>query len=83
MTNAIQHAGADQMYVTIAKDDVKYIVNYSNNGITPKYPIKEGGGLKLLRETADKMGATIEYGKGKFFSLTLTIPRPGSDIGDL
>ena len=75
MTNAIQHAEADRMEVTIDKDDFIYTVNYTNNGKTPNYPIKEGGGMKLLRETANKMGATMNYGNEGNFSLTLKIPR--------
>ena len=80
MTNALQHSEASQMYVTILKDDFGYTVNYSDNGKTPNYPIKEGGGLKLLRETAEKMEATMEYVEGRHFHLTLEIPRPDSDL---
>ena len=80
MTNAFQHAEADQMYVTIFRDDFAYTVDYSNNGKTPAYPIKEGGGMKLLRETAEKMGATMKYGDGRHFRLTMEIPRPDNDL---
>ena len=80
MTNALQHSEATQMYVTILKDDFGYTVNYSDNGKTPKYPIKEGGGLRLLRETAENMEATMKYVEGRHFQLALEIPRPDSDL---
>lgn len=80
MTNAIQHAGADKMEVSIEKDDLNYSVVYTNNGNPPKYPIKEGGGLKLLKETAEKMHASIKYGTEGPFVLNLTIPRPENDF---
>ncbi len=80
MTNAFQHSGADQMYVTIIKDDFAYTVDYSDNGKTPTYPIKEGGGLGMLREMAEKMEATMNYGDGRHFRLTLEIPRTYVEI---
>ena len=80
MTNAIQHSEANQLYVTIMKDDFAYTVNYSDNGKTPKYPIKEGGGLRLIRETAEKMNATMTYIEGRHFHLALEIPKPDSDL---
>lgn len=80
MTNAFQHSGADQMYVTIIKDDFAYTVDYSDNGKTPDYPIKEGGGLGMLREMAENMDATMNYGDGRHFRLTLEIPIVYADI---
>ncbi len=80
MTNALQHSEANQMVVTILKDDFSYTVDYSDNGKTPTYPIKEGGGLKLIRETAERMEANMKYGDGRHFHLTLEIPRPDSDL---
>lgn len=74
MTNAIQHADADQMYVTINKNEFEYEVTYSNNGDAPSKPISEGGGLSILRQAAEKMDATLSYPESKHFTLRLNIP---------
>ena len=74
MTNAIQHADADQMYVTIEKNDMEYEVIYSNNGEPLDEPINEGGGLSILRQAAEKMDAEMDYPEGKHFTLRLRIP---------
>lgn len=74
LTNAIQHAGADQMSVEILKKHEEYEVTYTNNGDAPKRPIMEGGGLSLLRQTAAKLNATMEYIVSPQFTLVLHIP---------
>lgn len=75
MTNAIQHANATQLFVVISQTMDEYIVRYSNNGDPVKLPIKEGGGLKLFRQSAEKNGATIEYVESTRFNMILTIPK--------
>ena len=74
LTNAFQHADADQMYVTISRENNEYVVSYSNNGNPVVYPIKEGGGLSLFREAAEKRGATVEYVESTRFKMILRIP---------
>lgn len=74
MTNAIQHADADQLYVTINKNEMEYEVIYSNNGAAPEGPVSEGGGLSILRQAAEKMDATMDYPEDKHFTLRLRIP---------
>ena len=80
MTNAIQHAGADEMYVDIKRGDYEYIVNYSNNGAPLDSDFKEGGGLSLFREEAEKLGASLEYTGKEKFNLALHIPLPETEI---
>jgi len=74
MTNAIQHADADEMYVNINKTDKEYEVIYSNNGDAPEQPVSEGGGLSILRQAAEKMDAVMDYPEGEHFMLRLRIP---------
>ncbi len=74
MTNAFQHAKASQMYVAISKTDDEYVVSFSNNGEPVTHPVKEGGGLTILRKKAEKMGATIEYPEEKRFKIIMRIP---------
>lgn len=80
MTNAIQHAEATQMYVVIGKEANEYQVSFSNNGKPVEGEIKEGSGMTILREHAEKMGATMEYKKGLRFNLVLHIPLPEKDV---
>ena len=75
MTNAIQHANATEMYVSIKDQGDEYLVNYSNNGDLLTEPIKEGGGLSLFRQSADKYGAKMEYVDSTRFNLMLHIPK--------
>lgn len=75
MTNAIQHANASEMYVNIADKGDEYLVNYSNNGDPVKGKLKEGGGLSLLRQSAEKYGAKIEYLDSPRFNMMLHIPK--------
>ena len=74
MTNAVQHAQATEMYVDIERGDEEYTVIYSNNGKELDQPIREGTGLSLLRNHAEKVGATIEYRDGRQFCMILHIP---------
>lgn len=75
MTNAIQHADADQMYVTIQENDMEYEVSYSNNGTAPEHPFSEGGGLSILRQAAEKLDAYMYYPESRTFTLVLKIPK--------
>ena len=75
MTNAISHADATQMYVTITEEEYEYVATYSNNGKEVSLPVQEGGGLSLLRSHAEKAGATMEYLPSQHFCLALHIPK--------
>ena len=75
LTNAIQHAGSDEMYVNIQETDDSFVITYSNNGDSPKYPITEGGGLSILRQAAEKLGAIMEYIEAEQFTLRITLPK--------
>ena len=74
MTNAIQHAGSDEMYVNIERTEEEYIITYSNNGDSPKHPINEGGGLSILRQAASKLGAEMNYLIADQFTLVIKVP---------
>ena len=80
MTNAIQHAEATQMYVTITKQEDEYEVSFSNNGKPVEGEIKEGSGMTILREHAEKLGAVMEYRNSVRFNLILHIPLPEKDM---
>ena len=75
MTNAIQHAEATWMKVEIEEEKYEYKVTYSNDGNPVTLPIKEGGGLSLFRQSAEKYCGTIEYVDAGQFKMVLTVPK--------
>ena len=81
LTNTVQHTDATQLYVTVVDDGEEYTVSYSNNGsFTPGEVIKEGGGLTLIRNSAEKFGAVMELETGQQYRLILHIPKEGGKL---
>lgn len=75
LTNAMQHAQADRVDVEIREDETEITARISNNGTPPKHPIREGGGLSMLRHSVEKAGASMDYPPGSIFVLELHIPK--------
>ncbi len=75
MTNAIAHAHADELYVDITEDEAEYHLRITNNGMRKYKKVTEGGGLGLVRRTAERIGARVEYPDGRQFVLLLHIPK--------
>ena len=59
LTNAVLHAGADQLDVAIEHTEDGYHVEISDNGAAPISDIKEGSGLSNLRKKLEQEGATL------------------------
>lgn len=59
LTNAVKHAQAKTLFVTLKKENLHDIIEIRNDGILPKKEILEGGGLfslrKLVEENLGKM----------------------------
>lgn len=59
LTNAVKHAQAKTLFVTLKKEKLHDIIEIRNDGILPKKEILEGGGLsslrKLVKENLGKM----------------------------
>jgi len=60
LTNAVRHANADQLYVTIRPNNRGYHVEISDNGSVPVSSITEGNGLGNLRRRLEQEGATLQ-----------------------
>ena len=75
LSNAVEHAKADQVYITVREDVSEYYVRISNNGIPVKDAFAEGGGLSKVRKKAEKAGAEISYPPGQHFILQMIIPK--------
>ena len=75
MTNAIQHGEATKMQVTIEHKPTEILVSYTNNGLPDDGRGHEGGGLTILRNSAEKINATMERVPGDRYCLRLHIPK--------
>ena len=74
VTNALNHAGANLLHLTITNANGQISAVYTNNGTQPKQEIIEGGGLTSLRERIERSGGMRTVQSLPFYSLTLTLP---------
>lgn len=74
LTNAVRHAGADELYVEFSEMEDSVRAVFRNNGRNPKGKIKEGGGLSSLRLRLEEAGGAMQTEAGPGFALQITIP---------
>lgn len=74
VTNALNHAGANLLNLTITNSNGQIYAVYTNNGTHPEQEIIEGGGLTSLRERIESSGGIMTIQSMPFYSLTLTLP---------
>lgn len=75
LTNAVKHAGADKLTISVSENNGRYDVEIRNNGRAVNQPIQEGGGLSSLRKRLEQDGATMSYRYNDSVTLILTIPK--------
>ena len=75
LTNAVKHAGADKLTISVSENNGRYDVEIRNNGRAVNPPIQEGGGLSSLRKRLEQDGATMSYRYNDSVTLILTIPK--------
>lgn len=83
VTNALNHAGADLLYLTITNSNGQISAVYTNNGTQPNREIIEGGGLTSLRERIERSGGIMTVQSLPFYSLTLTLPEYTKGVNSL
>ena len=75
ITNVIQHAEGDTVFVKIRRlGDLSYILEFTNNGKVPAKTAREGGGLNNLRREAGYIGGRLETKFSPVFSMRLYLP---------
>lgn len=74
LTNAVHHADAQELTVTLYYEYNFFVIEYTNNGNKPTMPICEGGGLSSLRQSVESEGGIMETGIYPQFILRLKIP---------
>ncbi len=74
VTNAINHAGAKRLNMTVTTSDTHISALYTNDGMVPQGKMREGGGLSSLRIKVENAGGEMEVSHQPVFALTVVVP---------
>lgn len=76
MTNALRHAGADELFTAVSTDESRHCTTISirNNGTPPKDKIRETGGLATLRQMVESAGGAMRVESDGEFLLVIRLP---------
>ncbi len=72
LTNAVFHASAQKLYITLSEQNKQWTMRFTNDGVRPEIPITEGGGLGSLRRKAEEIGASMTVQSTPEYVLTIT-----------
>jgi len=79
LTNAISHARAKTLYMTLTETELSYSASFRNEGTRPDGEITEGGGLGSLRKKLEREGGSMEIKSRPDFELLVTLPKKGGN----
>ena len=74
LNNAVRHAKASELLVSVTENQYDYLVQIKNNGIAPDEEIAEGGGLSNLRRRLEVAGGFMTIKSLPEFALIIDIP---------
>ena len=74
LTNAVRHAGADELSIKLYESENKLEITFTNNGRRPSGEITEGGGLEALRLRLEEAGGSMKISARPHFVLNVTLP---------
>lgn len=74
-TNAVRHADARNVYVSLDEQMGCYTLTVSNDGLLPDGEIKEGGGLAGMRQRAAALGGALALAVRPNFSIAVKVPK--------
>lgn len=74
LTNAVRHADATELTVTVEQNKQGYHIEISDNGDVTVSKITEGNGLSALRQRLEQEGASLKVLCGNSVSLIVNIP---------
>ena len=77
LVNTVKHARGKTLDVTFAGEEGVHTVVITNDGLPPKGPVRETGGLLNLRKLAERQGAQMTVESEPGFRLTLRLDRAG------
>ena len=72
--NSVKHGYANEIYVGILDNNVKYTMCVTDNGTRFAENIKEGSGVAGMRRRAETCGGKLEITTSPRFTLTVAIP---------
>ena len=75
MTNAIKHAQAKTLDISIKDIGVAIEARFTNDGIIPDHPVKPSGGLLNLSNRLESAGGRMTIETSATFSLDVVIPK--------
>lgn len=73
LTNAVKHAQAKTLFVTLKKEKLHDIIEIRNDGLLPKKEILEGGGLSSLRKLVEENLGKMEIVSKDIFLLRIIL----------
>lgn len=75
MANAIKHAQAKKVEVSVFRDDQRVEILITNDGFVPEGPVTEGGGLSNVRRRVEMAGGRLEILWEGGFALKMILPK--------
>ncbi len=80
LTNCVRHAHGSTVFLTVKGIPGGYQIGIQNDGIQPKEPVVEGGGLSTLRQCVENAGGSMQVVSVPSFLLQLTFLREEMDL---
>lgn len=75
LTNLLRHAHGDLLRLELRQEADGLTAIYSGNGAPPDGPIRETGGLRILRTMTEQLGGTMELSTDPTLRVTLKLPK--------
>ena len=80
MTNAIKHAQAQTLDISIKENSASLQARFTNDGKVPKHPVIASGGLLNLRQRLESAGGQMNIETDPAFCLDVVIPKGSLQI---
>lgn len=78
LTNAVRHAGAEKLWISIRETASAYNIAFKNEGNQTEQ-VEEGGGLSSLRKRIENLCGSMQIIADKDFILKITLPKQKED----
>ena len=75
LTNLLRHAHGDLLRLELRREADGLTAVYSGNGAPPAGPVRETGGLRILRTLTERLGGTMEVAADPTLRVTLKLPK--------
>ncbi len=74
LTNAVRHAEATELCVTVQREATRWHISIQNNGRRGKVELREGTGLRALRQRLEREGAMLYVDGSDGVTMTVVLP---------